>query len=311
MLSNAIVYSLLLPVWSLAQPSHQAVSDTVPRPAALNAFQDAHEGLAVFTGEPGQWDSLIRERGWIMRDGDQWRMWYTGYNPDVQPLTMKLGMATSSDGIHWQRHPGNPLIDDFWVEDMMVVAHDDQLFMFAEGAGDQAQLLTSRDGISWSRRGPLDVRLQDGRPIPPGPYGTPTAFHEDGTWYLFYERRDAGIWLARSTDMQIWTNVTDEPIIIPGPDDYDALMIALNQVVRVNGQYVAVLHGTGTPQKPRAWCTTLAVSDDLIHWQKTAPGPLLPIADNKSSGQLVRDGAGFLLYTMHAEVHVHRVIPAP
>ena len=78
----------------------------------------------------------------------------------------------------------------------MIVPHDGRLYMFAEGEHDQAELLVSGDGIHWSRRGTLRIRRTDGKPLSPGPFGTPTAFYRDGTWYLFYERMDAGIWLA-------------------------------------------------------------------------------------------------------------------
>ena len=261
----------------------------------------------IFEAVPGQWDAKIRERGWVMKDGDVWKMWYTGYDPDKQPLSMKLGYATSKDGITWTRHPQNPIISDFWVEDIMIVRDEQRYLMFAEGAGDQAQLLESTDGIQWKRLGTLDVRLTNGQPIPAGPYGTPTAWFEDGVWNLFYERRDAGIWLARSTDLKIWTNVSDEPIIKPGPEPFDSLMIAMNQVVKIDGKYVAVLHGTGSPEKPRQWCTTLFESDDLIHWKKSAHNPLRPVAENKSSGVLVQNGTGWRLYTMHDKVFVHEL----
>lgn len=271
-------------------------------------FSDFHQVQTepVFSGTAGQWDALIRERGWIIKDGDRYRMWYTGYNPDDKYVTMKLGYATSADGVLWKRRAGGPIFDSSWVEDMMIVQHDGTLFMFAEGADDQAQLLTSVDGIHWSHVGPLDVRLVNGDRIPPGPFGTPTAFFEDGTWHLFYERRDKGIWHATSTDMKVWTNVSDEPQISPGPDKYDSLMIALNQVVKLDGKYYAVLHGTGSSAKPRNWCTYFAVSSDLNVWEKADSGPVFPIFDNKSSGILVRDGGSFRLYTMHGKVHLHR-----
>jgi predicted GH43/DUF377 family glycosyl hydrolase len=277
-------------------------ADDVP-----TAFRDfrAIDPAVLFTGVPGQWDSNIRERGWILREGDVWKMWYTGYNPDEQPLQMKLGYATSRDGIHWDRHPGNPLIEKFWVEDIMVVRHDDGYLMFAEGAEDQAQLLESPDGIVWKRVGPLDVRLMNGQPIPPGPYGTPTAVSKDGVWHLFYERRDAGIWLATSTDRKIWTNVSDDPVIVPGPAEFDRLMIAMNQIIQIDGKYVAVLHGTGTPEKPREWCTYLAVSHDLKTWTK-AENTLRPVSENKSSGLLISDEQNrWRLYTMHEKVSLH------
>ena len=82
-------------------------------------------------------------------------------------------------------------------------------------------------------------------------------------------------------------------------------MIAMYQVVKHNGRYYAVLHGTGSPTKPRDWCTYMAVSDDLRSWKKCAHGPLLPVSDNKSSGQLVFDGQQFRLYTMHGRVELH------
>lgn len=291
--------SLLLVTFSISGSSYAQ-----ELPSAFAKF-DTHAQTPVFTGDPGKWDSLIRERGWILKDGDQYRMWYTGYNPEQQSPTMKLGYATSDDGIVWQRHAKNPIFDDAWVEDMMIVKRNGTFYMFAEGANDQAQLLKSKDGLQWKRMGTLDVRLTSGKKIPEGAYGTPTAVVKDGVWHLFYERRDAGIWLATSKDMKVWTNVSDAPLLLPGPDSYDKLMIAMNQIVRRNKKWYAVLHGTGSQTKPREWCTYFAVSDDLLTWTKCSDGPVLPIADNKSSGVLVHDGQRFRLYTMHAKVDLH------
>lgn len=104
---------------------------------------------------------------------------------------MSLGLATSSDGISWTRSLQNPVVSDYWVEDMMVVKRGTEYFMFAESAQDQSQLLKSVDGIHWQQLGNLDVRRTNGEPIPAGPIGTPTALFEGGVWNLFYERRDA------------------------------------------------------------------------------------------------------------------------
>jgi hypothetical protein len=187
---------------------------------------------------------------------------------------------------------------------MMVVKHDGTYYMFAEGKHDIAQLLTSKDGIQWTLIGPLDIRLTDGQPIPPGPRGTPTAYFENGTWYLFYERRDLGIWLATSKDMKVWTNVDDEPVLKLGPDNNDRRQIALNQIVKYDGRYFAYYHGS-SHETPRLWSTNVAVSKDLVHWTKYPENPLLPVEDNKSSGILVHDGQRWRLYTMHSKVEVH------
>ena len=263
----------------------------------------------LLTGEgQGHWDVKIRERGWILREGDQWKLWYTGYD-GTRPGQKMLGYATSTDGLVWQRHSQNPIYSEHWVEDVCIIPHEGLYYMFAEGAEDRAQLLTSRDGISWQRKGRLDVRQVNGEPISEGAFGTPTAWFENGKWYLFYERGDRAIWLATSSDAHLFTNVQDEPVIQPGPADYDYNQIALNQILRHRGRYYAVLHGarkSEDPAKPSVWSTGLAMSTDLIHWKKYPGNPIRPTSENKSSGLLIYDGDRFRLYTMHNEVNVHR-----
>jgi len=256
-------------------------------------------------GTDKDWDAKIRERGWILRDGDQYRMWYTGYDGTKTGMR-KLGYATSPDGIRWTRHAKNPLVNDLWIEDMTVIKHDGRYWMFAEGLNDRAHLLVSKDGIAWEKRGPLDVRKKDGTPIAEGPYGTPTVWLEDGVWHLFYERGDLGVWLATSKDMKTWRNVRDEPVMTPGPDAYDRDLIAFNQIIKHKGRYYAYYHGSAkTGPNAGKWCTCVAMSKDLLHWRKYPGNPLLPVAENKSSGILVHDGKRYRLYTMHPEVHLH------
>jgi predicted GH43/DUF377 family glycosyl hydrolase len=273
-------------------------------PAELVRFQ-AYDRNPLFTAAgPGHWDVKIRERGWILKEGETWRMWYTGYDGTPEGIR-RLGLATSPDGLVWTRAPQNPLVSDLWIEDVQVVKHADTYLMFAEGKGDQAQLLTSRDGLQWRREGALDIRLVDGQPIKPGPYGTPAVWFEEGTWYLFYERSDLGVWLARSTDLKTWTHVQDEPVFSPGPEPYDRLMIAFNQIIKHDGRYYVYYHGSGTPERPRLWTTNIAVSTDLRHWKKYSGNPLLPERENKSSGFVVFDGKQYRLYTVHDRVDVH------
>jgi hypothetical protein len=264
-----------------------------------------HGKEPVFAAQAGKWDAMIRERGWIMREDGVWKLWYTGYDGTKDGLRM-LGLATSPDGIKWTRHPRNPLIRDHWVEDMMIVKDAGKYWMFAEGREDRAHLLVSSDGIDWKRVGQLDVRLKNGKPIPDGPYGTPTAWLEDGIWHLFYEREDKGIWLAKSRDMKVWTNVQDEPVLSPGPGEYDKDLVALNQIIKHKGRYYAYYHGAAKAVKGKSlWSTAIATSKDLIHWEKYAGNPLLPTAENKSSGIVIADGDKFRLYTMHPAVYLH------
>lgn len=260
----------------------------------------------LFAGQAGQWDAAIRERGWILVDGDQLRLYYTGYD-GTSAGQKKLGLATSQDGTHWQRHPQNPIYDQTWVEDMMVIQRDGIYWMFAEGDGDVAQVLKSLDGIQWELVGPLDIRTTQGEAIAPGPRGTPFAMVHGGQWYLFYERMDQGVWLARSDDMQVWTHVQDQAVMTTGPAPFDQQMIALNQVVPYRDGFLALFHGSGDTAKPRRWACGAAFSQDLIHWTKMAE-PITPVEANRSSGILVNFDQQDWLYTMHPEVYRYKIL---
>lgn len=279
--------------------------ETATRPAAVFAPELLHwtpyAGNPVFAGSGGDtWDRKIRERGYILREGPLWRLWYTGYN-DARSEMRFLGLATSADGLHWTRDPANPIHAASWVEDVCVVKQGDTYSLFAEGRHDQAHWLISPDGLHWSEQGTLDIRTTSGQPFSPGPFGTPTVWVEGARWYLFYERRDAGVWLASSTDQKVWTNVQDTPVLEPGPDAYDRYAIALDQVIRYQGRYYGVYHATAE-QPWRNWTTCLAVSDDLIHWEKYPGNPI--VSGDSSSGILVPDGPRWRLYTMHPEVRL-------
>lgn len=271
-------------------------------PVELVEFQP-YAGNPLFTGQgPGHWDAMIRERGWILREDDGYHLWYTGYLGARQDVKY-LGYATSPDGLTWTRHPDNPVYDDHWTEDVMVVKHNETYYMFAEGRDDVPHLLTSTDRIHWTCIGKLDIRDTNGQPLTTGPRGTPVAWLENDTWHLFYERYDKGIWLATSKDMAVWTNVQDEPIFVPGPDPHDAKAIAFNQIIKHDGRYFAYYHGLGSAPPWDTWSTSVAASPDLLNWKKYPNNPI--VRDNQSSGILVHDGKQYRLYTMHPAVAVH------
>jgi predicted GH43/DUF377 family glycosyl hydrolase len=282
-----------------AAPAPANVTAALPFPPELVSFTPYEHNPVFEAAGPGHWDENIRERGWIMYEDNAYHLWYTGYLSRGDE-TRKLGYATSGDGIHWERYPGNPIISDVWAEDVNIVKVDGTYHMFSEGKNDEAHLLTSTDRIHWSEQGKLDIRKTNGKPIAPGPFGTPAAYHENGTWYLFYERNDVAIWLAASKDLKTWTNVQDEPVLKCGPQSYDKKMIAMDQIVKYNGVYYAYYHGLVPNTKPADWTSAVAASKDLIHWEKYSGNPI--VRGDKSSPVLVRDGTGCRLYTMHPAV---------
>jgi hypothetical protein len=297
-----IALSLLLTVCTIqCGSSNKATNSTKDEfPEELVHFVP-YKNNPVFTGTAGAtWDNQIRERGWILREGNDWHLWYTGYK-NIDSIKY-LGYATSPDGFTWTRWKDNPIHSSTWVEDMCVIKSEGIYYMFAEGKGDTAHMLTSTDRIHWTEQGNLDIRSTNGNSITKGPYGTPTIWKENRIWYLFYERDDSGIWLATSKDLKVWTNIQDEPVLKRGPEQYDKYAVAMNQVIKYKGLYYGYYHASAF-EDWHEWSTNVAVSKDLIHWKKYANNPI--IDNNRSSGILVNDGTRYRLYTMHPEVNVY------
>jgi hypothetical protein len=62
---------------SLAILSFAACDSRPSFPPELTSFVALGDKPA-FTGEPGKWDALIRERGWIVVENGVWKLYYTG-----------------------------------------------------------------------------------------------------------------------------------------------------------------------------------------------------------------------------------------
>lgn len=280
-------------------------------PSELVAFGPPSAEPLFAGGGADAWDRDLRERGWILRHRGCWHLWYTGSNPDRDPVR-RLGHATSGDGLNWTRFAG-PLLPGRWVEDVCVAraggpdgSGAETFRMVAEGEHDIAHLLASRDLLSWRPCGSLDIRLASGVAIPDGPRGTPTLWFDRGLWHLYYERRDEGVWLATSRDCRTFTNVSDEPVLGCGPDVYDRHGIAIDQIVRFDGRWYAYYHASPDPAR-QTWQTCLAASDDLIRWEKWAGNPVMPVDPahpKRSSATLIHDGERLRLYTTHPDVRV-------
>ena len=292
-----IIYGFILGVLAINAPEVLAQNTF---PSELVNFKE-YPGNPIFTGtNVDTWDKQIRERGFILKEGPNYHVWFTGYSP-ASP-TKFLGYATSKDGIHWERFSKETIHPGQWVEDMCVVKSGKTYYMFAEGEGDIAHMLVSTDRVHWQEKGNLDIRKVDGSPIRKGAYGTPTVIQAKGIWHLFYERDDLGIWLATSKDLKTWTNVQDEPVIKMGPDAFDLFAVAMNQVIHYKGLYYGYYHASAFKDW-HEWSTNIAVSSDLIHWKKYERNPI--IGNNQSSGIVLKDGKGFRLYTMHRKVNLY------
>jgi len=69
-----------------------------------------YAGNPVLEPQSGAWDEQILEQATAYLGGLYW-LWYSGYKNPLLPSTpIAIGVATSHDGIHWTKHPANPVI---------------------------------------------------------------------------------------------------------------------------------------------------------------------------------------------------------
>ena len=115
-----------------------------------------YQANPLFTGaDSTKWDHQLRERGYILKEKENYHLWYTGYSKK-DPRKF-LGYANSKDGINWERYQGNPIVNNHWVEDVFVIKSKGTYYLFAEGQGDTAHMFTSTDRIHWAEKGNLDI----------------------------------------------------------------------------------------------------------------------------------------------------------
>lgn len=89
-------------------------------------------------GGKGAWDAAWVHQPRVFQTSNGWVMIYRGVS-SAYGANMKLGLATSADGIHWERYTGNPIFKpsdikgarQFWFTN--AILKDDVLYLFVEG----------------------------------------------------------------------------------------------------------------------------------------------------------------------------------
>lgn len=73
---------------------------------------------ALRPGASPAWDDQSTWTGSIIKHDDVWYMLYTGTNQAEKGYIQRIGLATSTDLLHWEKHPANPLLeaDPRWYE---------------------------------------------------------------------------------------------------------------------------------------------------------------------------------------------------
>ena len=243
-------------------------------------WKRANGGKPVLSpGKPGAFDELRVEGGCALYDEDDglWRMWYTGLRkPGTEPRAsnwggaipagwecrLRVGLATSKDGINWTRaNDGKPVVDlgpvgstgDLQIMYPTVIKEKDGYRMWYASNSisipHTVSMATSPDGINWTKH-------RDGAPVEGlGWYVTGPAVHRRADEYLMLcspEDLDMNMWIVRaavSRDGFNWRVLNNGKSVGPAGDD-----------LQFEGKRVAEEGSTHHPS------SAIRVGDDLLFW---------------------------------------------
>ena len=191
-------------------------------------------GVALTAGPAGAWDDMAVWTGSVADTGAGYAMLYTGRCRAEAGKVQRIGLATSPDLEHWQKHPANPVIEA-----------DPRWYLGANPA--------NRDELAW--RDPWLMRAPDGAGFVALITAQAAALDPAAS---------SCVALARSPDLVRWT--VGPPIAAPGrffmmeipqPWAHDGLFYLL---FSAHGRWV-VDGGAATPPIPAVGGTFYLVSD--------------------------------------------------
>jgi predicted GH43/DUF377 family glycosyl hydrolase len=169
----------------------------------------------VIKPTPKGWDAVVIETGPVLKEGDTYKMYYNGYGTDE---VRQVGLATSKDGIQWEKR-SEPVLrsTNGWDHSICtwgVVKVNGLYYMYYNSDPPQyIGLATSQDGINWTRYAgnPIIVPSQSWES---SGISLPSVYFENGSFHMEYLNWDssAKFGYATSSDGVHWTKDPLNPI---------------------------------------------------------------------------------------------------
>ena len=229
-------------------------------------------------GPSGSWDSAHVTEPWVIKDGDVYKMWYSGTDQSTN-LQKKIGYAVSPDGINWTKHPDIVMDlgpsgswDAYSLSGHPVVKIDGQYHIWYVGEDYYGgTTLTghavSSEGIAWTKDAdPLSTLL----PVPgtwyeEGPRAGTVMY--DGAaykmWFSGYQDGETRIGYAQSADGIDWV-MEEDPVLDIGPSgSWDSHYVIYPMVIQDGPGYKMFYTGDSTTSMYRVG---LATDGPVAYW---------------------------------------------
>lgn len=240
------------------------------------------EGPVIALGEPGAFDDTHLFAPCVVEEKGVFSMYYCGSQKDVANRVFQMGLATSTDGLHFEKHP-EPVFDfgdgRHSILTPTLLRSTNGTVMREEGklrlwfastdfaANDGVHTLhesTSEDGIHWSA--PSSAQFE-------GIYA-PTILKEGGVYRMWYSDVSAEPWIvrhAKSLDGKTWEQTPLPCVVIDQPWEKGRLFYPA--VIKHDGQFV-MWYGSYWTARDNTTAIGVATSADGLNWTKSTINPV-------------------------------------
>ena len=238
---------------------------------------------AIALGQPGAWDDTHVFAPCVAFENGRYSMWYCGASGEVVDRVFRVGLATSGDGVRFERHADGPvftfgdgrysvltptLLRD---ADGRVCREDGALRMWfaaadltTKGGIHRLHETRSEDGIHWAEPSPAQLDH----------VYAPTVL-KDGEayrmWYIDPSRDPWAVRHARSEDGVRWE--VDRHPCIEIDQAWEERRLFYPTVVK-HGDCYLMWYGAYWAGHPANTSLGLAVSDDGVVWHKNPHNPV-------------------------------------
>lgn len=268
---------LLLLLLSLLLPPAQGLD------LADQAWVRDAAGPVVSLGAAGAFDDTHLFAPIVMEEEGIFSMYYCGSTNDVANRVFKMGLATSTDGVHFDKRP-EPVFEFgdgrhsvltptlLRATNGTVLREEGKLRLWFAAtdftSGDGVHTLhesTSEDGIQWSAPSPAQLE---------GVYA-PTVIREGMVYHMWYSDVSAEPWVvrhAKSRDGKTWEKTEAPCLVVDQPWEKGRLFYPA--VLKHEGRYV-MWYGAYWTARENTTAIGVATSEDGVTWVKSPGNPVM------------------------------------
>ncbi|MBN1346545.1 MAG: hypothetical protein JXQ73_27900 [Phycisphaerae bacterium] len=248
------------------------------------AWHRHSDGPVIALGKPGAFDDTHIFAPCVAHENGRFRLWYCGSRGTVGQRVFNLGLATSRDGVRFERHPANPVLTfgdgkHSILTPALLRRADGSLlrdrgklrmwFASTHFAGKNPRHslheTTSTDGIHWSPPSPPQMNN----------VYAPTILEENDRYRMWYVDVTKEPWILRhaaSADGRRWI-VRPEPIMLID-QTWESGRLFYPYVLKAEGLYL-MWYGSYWSAHPQKTAIGFAVSRDGLTWRKHPANPVL------------------------------------